>query len=116
MKVLQDPLTGEDFIPKRNNQRFASRKNQVRFNNDLALKRKEYKCEILRQLENNWKALRNTLGNYSIIECSEEFLRGAGIHFGYITHSIMRNGNRWNCVFNYAYLKKDKECIKVIRL
>ena len=116
MRVLQDPLTGEEFIPKRNNQRFASRKNQIRYNNDLALKRKDNKRDILHQLEKNWKVLRNTLGNDSTTECSVEFLRGAEIHFGYITHSIMRNGNRWNCVFNYAYLKKSKDCIKVIRL
>jgi len=116
MKVLQDPLTGEDFIPKRNNQRFASRKNQIRFNNNLALERKEYKCEILRRLETNWNALGIILGNNSIIERSEEFLRGAGLHFGYVTHSIMRDGHRWNCVFNYAYLKTNKDCIKIIRL
>ena len=116
MKLLQDPLTGEEFIPKRNNQRFASRKNQIRFNNDLALKRKESKSEILKQLENNWNALGNILGNNALTEKSEEFLRGAGLHFGYVTHSIMREGRRWSCVFNYAYLKTNQDSIKVIRL
>ena len=33
-----DPLTGEEFVPKRSNQKFASRENQIRYNN---LKAKE---------------------------------------------------------------------------
>ncbi len=38
MKELtqKDPLTGEDFIPKRVNQRFASASNRKKFNNQQA--------------------------------------------------------------------------------
>jgi hypothetical protein len=31
--IKKDPLTGEEFVAKRSNQRFASAKNKIRYNN-----------------------------------------------------------------------------------
>ena len=45
MKAV-DPLTNEPFIKRRNNQKFATRRNQIRFNNIKAKKKKG--CESIR--------------------------------------------------------------------
>ncbi len=116
MRTLKDPLTGEQFVPRRNNQRFANEKNRIRYNNNLALNRKKFKSKILKQLDFNWNILHNLLNNKEVIECSEDYLRGAGLHFGYLTHYILRNGTKWSCVFNYAYLRISKDRIKIVRL
>ena len=68
MRTLKDPLTGEQFVPRRNNQRFANEKNRIRFNNNLALKRKKFKALILKQLDFNWNILHNLLIDKEIIE------------------------------------------------
>ena len=41
-----DPLTKEVFYPKRSDQKFASRKNQIRFNNLKARKKRALKKKL----------------------------------------------------------------------
>ena len=38
-----DPLTKEKFIPKRRNQKFSKRENQIVFNNNKAYKKRQEK-------------------------------------------------------------------------
>lgn len=41
----KDPLTGELFVPKRNNQKFATRQNQIAYNNIKAIKKREQEAK-----------------------------------------------------------------------
>lgn len=100
-----DPLTGEKFIPKRNNQKFATRSNQVRFNNKKARERRELKSEINKTLDKNRAILEQLHDNQPHVLHSKDFLLGAGYHFGCFTHSIKVDDRLIRCVFDLGIEK-----------
>ena len=53
MVQAKDPLTGELFYKARNNQKFANRQNQIRFNNNIAQKKRDAKLPFDRILDKN---------------------------------------------------------------
>ena len=93
----KDPLTGEEFYPKRSNQFLASRENQTRFNNLKASKKRKVKYLVDSILDKNRKVLAKILGDELEIIKSKEFLRGAEFHFGCHTHSVDVDGTIWRC-------------------
>jgi len=110
-----DPLTGETFIPHRTNQRFASRKNQVRFNNMNAAKKRKSKAQFDRILDKNRNILKAVLGNKKETSLSKEYLLGAGFHFGYLTHNVKNGDTIYNCIYDYCYTRLDKDRYKIIQ-
>jgi hypothetical protein len=67
-----DPLTKELFVPKRKNQRFASRKNQIEYNNMIARSQQLAMKKIDMILKNNRKVLWRLLGEkpeYVFVKC-----------------------------------------------
>ena len=58
-----DPLTKEKFIPKRRNQKFSKRENQIVFNNNKAYKKRQEKAPFDNILESNRKILNQILGD-----------------------------------------------------
>lgn len=81
----KDPLTGELFYPKRYNQKFANRENQIAFNNLKARKKRHEKIDTDRILDKNREILKKLLGIKSEIEKSKDFLLGAGFNFNYFS-------------------------------
>ena len=71
MKKRIDPHSGESFYPKRNNQRFATRANQIAFNNAKAQKEREIHLNIDNQIKKNWNILKSVLGkkNNFLVTC-----------------------------------------------
>ena len=47
----KDPLTGELFIPKRSNQLFFTKENQIRYNNLKAKKEREIAKKVILKSE-----------------------------------------------------------------
>jgi hypothetical protein len=98
-----DPLTKEHFTPKRSNQKFANRENQIKYNNQLAkLKRKE-KAYVHSVLHTNWKILKELLGRQEEVVKSKDYMLGAGYTFGCHTHIREVKSIKWNMVYNYGY-------------
>ncbi|MCK5138017.1 MAG: hypothetical protein KAR19_19695 [Bacteroidales bacterium] len=50
MEKAKDLLTDEEFVKRRNNQRFASRQNQIRYNNMKAQEKRNIKSQVDRIL------------------------------------------------------------------
>lgn len=88
-----DPLTGEEFTPKRTNQRFASRENQVAYNNAKASDIRRVKAPKLKALDNNFKVLTKLLNGNNLKEVSTDFLLGAGFDF-HSSSSLDRIGDK----------------------
>ena len=63
MKKRIDPYSGETFYPKRTNQRFATRDNQIAFNNAKAKKERDLHTKYDNQIKRNWNILKTILGN-----------------------------------------------------
>lgn len=88
----KDPLTDEWFYPKRYNQKFANRENQIAFNNIKARKKRHEKIDTDRILDKNREILKRLLRRRSEIEKSKDYLLGAGFNFNYFSGIFkMRN-------------------------
>ena len=110
-----DPLTQESFIPERTNQRFASRKNQIKYNNLKAKGKRLAKAEVDIILDKNRTILRAILnGNKEIIK-SRDFLLGAGFHFGCNTHSKIIKNKEYRCIYEYAYTPLNNQDYDIIK-
>ncbi|WP_027392966.1 hypothetical protein [Aquimarina latercula] len=110
MEQIKDLLTGVEFTPTRSDQRFATRENQIRYNNLKARQKRKAKSEIDRALDVNRNILKKILGNHKEIIKSRDYLLGAGFHFGITTHKIKREGKLWSCVYEYALINiKDEQ-------
>lgn len=111
-----DPLTGETFIKKRSNQVFEKSENQITYNNLKAREKRKAKSQMDRILDKNREVLKLTLGHHEEIIKSKDYLDGAGLNFGYNTHTIIRNGVKWICIYDYAYTLIDKNTFKIIKI
>ena len=102
-----DPYSGELFHPKRYNQRFANRKNQIAFNNTKAREIREVKKPIDTVLESNRKILLRLMENKKTsITKSKEFLLGSGFNFNYFNCSFTKDGKHYQCVYQFAIRKQ----------
>ena len=70
---------------RRNNQRFASRENQIRYNNIKAQEKRNIKSQVDRVLDKNRTNLHKLLDGKTEITKSHDFLLGAGFGFGYFS-------------------------------
>lgn len=116
MQKAKDPLTGEVFEKQRNNQVFANRKNQIRYNNMKAQEKRKATASINRILNENRKILKRILENNAEAIKSYDYLSGAGFHFGCNTHTIKKGDQKWSCVYDYAYLLIGDKQFKIIQL
>ena len=88
MVHAKDPFTAELFIKRRNNQKFATRRNQVRYNNIKAQKKRDAKLPIERILDKNRTILQTILSGRLEITKSKDFLLGSGFNFIYLITSV----------------------------
>ena len=103
-----DPFTGEEFQPKRENQLFANRKNQISFNNRKAKANREHKAAVNTPLDTNHKVMQKVLQNQIRVQRSKEFLLGAGLDFNFITHRRTdENSIQWNCLYEFQFRQLD---------
>lgn len=100
-----DPYAGEEFIPKRKNQIYATRKNQVDHNNYRARAQRIIKGKVSRMLNQNWKIMDNLLKALTEMELSIEFLKGKGFDFSAFTQISSQNDQPIYMVYNYYWRK-----------
>jgi hypothetical protein len=99
---LTDPLTKEKFIPKRTNQRFSCRKNQINYNNIKARNTRQLKAPFDNILESNRKILVRLIKDKEKIVLSEEFLLGASFNFQFFNRSFEKDAVKYQCVYQFA--------------
>ncbi len=115
METAKDPFTGETFYKRRNNQKFASRENQIRYNNRIAAEKQKAKALVERYLDKNRTILKSILGDEKVVTKSKDFMLGAGFHSGCHTHSIERGNELWKCVYDYAFLNIGNNHYKIVK-
>lgn len=104
---IRDPHTGEWFIPKRSNQKFASAENRIAFNNAKAQKRQQFYAPYLKKLKRNYDILNRLLGEHDTIEKSEDFLEGAGYNINIITGYKTYENYRYCMVINIGVSEQN---------
>jgi hypothetical protein len=112
---FRDPLTGEEFVPLRSNQKYASRATQIKYNNELAKQERKKKSNVDGLFRRTHRALAMILGGRKECNCSRDFLLGAGVSFGIFTHHKTINGTTYYCVYEYCYTTADQLNYKIIK-
>ena len=86
METSIDPLTREEFVKTRENQRFANAVNRIAYHNRKANNLRKKLMVINRPLLKNNQILMECLGRRSFKTFHKEFLKGKGFLFGVFTH------------------------------
>ena len=115
-RIRKDPYTGLDFIPKRYNQKFANRKNQIAYNNDKARKIRYEKKPFDIMLESNRKVLKKVLGGNESVIISTDFLLGSGFDFEIFNRSMNRDEVYYQCVYQFALTQLENKQYRICLL
>jgi hypothetical protein len=116
MKELtkKDPLTGEEFIPKRVNQRFASASNRKKFNNQQANQLRKKRAIIYRPLNKNHLLLMKLMKGIDESVFTYDYLEGYGIQYNSYSHIKEVEGAKHFFVFEFALIiDKTKRTVKI---
>lgn len=112
----RDPLTGEYFRPHHGNQRFASRKNQITYNNHKRKKNLKAMGWVDQVLKQNRKILQNILGGRHKVQVSADFLNGAGFDYRFITHRVQHNGVWHYYIYDFQLTNVDGQVYTISKV
>ncbi len=115
MIQTKDPLTAELFIKRRNNQRFANRQNQIRYNNIKAQKKRDAKLPFEKALDKNRTILQKILGDGKEKLISRDFLLGMGFSFGYLLYHKSIDGVTYAGIYEFGIAKIEDDKYKIIK-
>jgi len=112
-EIRKDPYTGTEFAPKRYNQKFETRRNQIAYNNDKTRNIRHQKYTVDKTLEGNRRILANILNGANSKVKSKDFLLGAGFVFEYFNKSMIQDNINYQCIYNYAITKLNDDRYKI---
>jgi hypothetical protein len=117
-EMLQDPETGEYFIPTHGNQKYVTPQNRIDFNNDKAKKKREKKKKVQSALDLNHKVLENELKDEEKVRRHEQFLLGRRYCFTAYTGAYLNNETKQNVcqVFNICITKTGDKHYEIFRV
>jgi hypothetical protein len=118
MNRIKDPYTGKYFFPKRRNQKFENRNNQINYNNLNAREDRKLTATFKTILSRNRRILKWLLGPRSCIIVRRERLVSQGYDFKFHTHQMLVgtvNKIKVDCVFEFAIFRLINENFKVYR-
>ena len=111
----KDPLTGEEFIPHKINQKFASKENQVIYNNALAKQRRDFRSRFINPIENNFRILFHLLGKKERMTIDKDELLQKGYRFGALTHNVYWQGRVYAMCFTRGVFIDDDNLVSIIK-
>lgn len=118
MQLKKDLFSGEQFSPRRKNQKFISSKNRVAYHNNRAYQSKSIKAFISEPLNRNHKILMELIGEINKPRTfSKEFLTGKGFSLSVMTHFETFENRTLPALFNFIYLDlfENKSTLTIIR-
>lgn len=101
--------SGEEFIPKRENQLFASKANRVNYHNSINNKLRQEQSLVNKQLTKNLKVFKALLGNKDKVIANKHYLRGAGFSFKNFTHVANSNNSIVYGIYDILFEKINEE-------
>ena len=112
--MRKDLLTGEQFIPKRITQKFASAENRIIYYNNKANQERHKNGFINKPLHRNVRVLDGVVGDVPEKTVHREFLLGKGFNFGILTHYVKFEGVRYPSVYQYIIIGNGEDSIRII--
>lgn len=109
------PYSGEYFKPRRSNQKYASKYNRIAFHNKHYRQQRLPLERLNQKLYNNYFIISDLIGDSKEIELNNDFLKGKGYDFKYITH-IHHHGNKtYFGLYDFWFIKFDDTTTKFIK-
>ena len=115
MENAKDLLTDEEFPKRRNNQKFASRQNQICYNNIKAQNKRNIKSLVDRPLDKNRTILQKLLDGKTETTKSRDFLLGAGFSFGYYSYHKNIGGTAYAGIYEFGIAKQENDQYHIIK-
>ena len=112
--MRKDLLTGEEFVPTRCTQKFASPANRIKYHNikDNELrKRKEF---VNKHLHRNFNILEEIMEGEEQKDFHKQYLIGRGLEFGVLTHYQTYNKRQLPAIYHFLILKLEGDQIRII--
>lgn len=111
-------FSGEQFIPIRQNQIFASKQNRVLFYNEINNKLRKRLSKINKQLLLNLRILLEVLDGENERVVHKQFLLGKGFSFSVFTHLTISKSSKKYCyvIYEVSYERIDEENYKIIKI
>lgn len=106
--MRKDPFTGELFEPKRNNQVYANRKNQIDHNNEKARKQRNSTSVLDKRLKENRSIIAEILNKNDSVEITKDYLKGKGFDLSLFNRMLLKDGVNVYGVYEF-YLKPLNE-------
>lgn len=110
-----DLLTKEEFIPTRNNQKFACSENRIKYHNNKANELRQNAAFINKPLHKNNKILLELMEGLTEKEFHKQFLIGKGFEFGVFTHLKKIAGENQLAIYDFTVLPTNDNKVKIIR-
>ena len=112
----KDLLTGEEFIPKKISQRFASPANRIKFNNRKASLEKQKNAPYDKPLLKNYRILVELIGTKKSTIHKKDFMLGRGFNFSVFNNFELIDGRNYPKVNEFALIIDiENQSIKIIR-
>lgn len=112
--MKKDPLTGEEFEPRRSNQRFARPENRIKYYNNKAKARRQKNAYIDKILKHNQEVLDELMEGKDEATFHEQFLKGAKFNPNVCTGITRIGSDMVSVLYNYLINYKNPE-IHVLR-
>jgi len=108
-----DPHTGEEFFTNKRNKKFASKSNQVAYNNELFAVKRESESLITERLHHNQTIIRIALNGTKSTTVTKEYLIARGFNFYSITHFKKKDNTTFYGIFEFTYSVINNEQFKI---
>lgn len=118
MKKRIDPFTKEEFIPIRNNQIYANRKNQITHNNFSQREKHALTKKINDILYRNREICLNIIANddSKSHKVSVQYLKAKGFDFRYFTSSLKKDNKIFQCIYDIKILIAEENNFLISKL
>ncbi|MFC6095623.1 hypothetical protein ACFPVY_03105 [Flavobacterium qiangtangense] len=112
----KDLLTGEEFIPKKVSQQFATPQNRIKFYNRKASLEKQKRAIYDKPLLTNYRILLDMMENKTSVIYKKDFMLGKGFDFRIFNHFMPISGINYPSINEFTLIiEKDNPDIKIIK-
>lgn len=113
--IRKDLFTGELFVPKRINQRFANSFNRISYYNKKANELRHSVAFINKPLHLNLRILNELMSDENEKIFFKQFLLGKGFSFKVHNNVCQHDGKNHYAVYHYIIISLNNEQIKIIK-
>ncbi len=117
LEMRKDLYSGENFYPKKVNQRFSTPQNRINFYNNLQSFKRLQTAYVNKPLWENFNILNSLFSNDDKMEkiLHKQFLIGKGFHFNVHTHYQHYQDKQYIACYNFLIISNGDN-IKIIKI